>query len=335
MRASVRARTTGRAARVGAVGAAVLTLGVLAGCSQVGEEGRVGVVYLNAEGYYAGVARGIENGFGDSEREPQLITTNIQSDASRESTFVDTIASVQADALILSPASATASIPAIRLAAENDVPVICYNTCIEDEAAEQYVSGYILGDPTAFGAASGRQMGDYFLEQGITDPKVGIINCEQFEVCIERRLGFEEALFERVPDAEIVANQEGLTLDAAVERAEQVITANPDIDAFYGEAGSQMIGAVRAVNARGLGGEVVVFGGDMSTQAANMLEDHTVLKGVTDISGIAVGELAADTALQILAGDEPDELVIPAPIDEYASAESGAEWNETHSDGIP
>ncbi|MFD1860245.1 sugar ABC transporter substrate-binding protein [Aeromicrobium camelliae] len=317
-------------------GFALLSLTLLAACGQqVGADGRIGVVYLNAEGYYAGVQRGLEATFADGAREPQLIATNIQSDASRESTFVDTISSVQADALILSPASATASIPAIRLAHENGVPVICYNTCIEDEAAEQYVSGYILGDPTEFGAASGRQMGDYFLEQGIADPKVAVINCEQFEVCIQRREGFEAALLERVPGAQIVANQEGLTLDAAVERAEQIITAHPDVDAFYGEAGSQMIGAVRAIRSRGLEGQTVVFGGDMSTQAAQMLEDNAILKGVTDISGIKVGELAAQTAMQILAGEEPDELVIPAPIDEYATAASGADWIETHPDGIP
>ncbi|TSD62846.1 substrate-binding domain-containing protein [Aeromicrobium piscarium] len=322
--------------KISAAGLLVLAMAVLAGCGQqVGANGRVGVVYLNAEGYYAGVQRGLEATFDAADRDPQLIATNIQSDASRESTFVDTISSVQADALILSPASATASIPAIRLAHDNDVPVICYNTCIEDEAAEKYVSGYILGDPTEFGAASGRQMGDYFIEQGIDDPQVAVVNCEQFEVCIQRREGFEAALLERVPGAQIVANQEGLTLDAAVERAEQILTAHPDVDAFYGEAGSQMIGAVRAIGARGLEGEVVVFGGDMSTQAAQMLHDNSILKGVTDISGIKVGELAAETALQILAGDEPDELVIPAPIDEYATADSGADWIDTHPDGIP
>lgn len=312
-----------------------LIMSVLSGCGQqIGADGRIGAVYLNAEGYYAGVQRGLEQGLEEASSEPQLLQTNIQSDASRESTFVDTIASAQTDALIISPASDTASIPAIRLAYENDVPVICYNTCIEDEAAEEYVSAYILGDPYEFGAASGRQMGEYFQEQGISEPKVAILNCEQFEVCIERREGFEEALFERVPDAEIVASQEGLTLDQALERGQQILTAHPDVDAFYGEAGSQMIGAVRAIQDRG-SQDIVVFGGDMSSQAANMLESNDILKGVTDISGLQVGELASRTALQILGGEEPDEMVIPAPINEYVSSEDGAKWLESHPDGIP
>ncbi|MFI5717577.1 substrate-binding domain-containing protein [Nocardia sp. NPDC051750] len=320
----------------GAVLGAVLMAAAVAGCAgKVGENGRVGVVYLNAEGYYAGVARGLNETFSEQPDAPQLLASNIQSDASKESTFVDTVVSVKADALIISPSSATASVPALRLAHDNDVPIICYNTCVEDAAARELVSAYVLGDPEEFGAASGRQMAAYFREQGITAPKVAVINCEQFEVCVQRRIGFEQALTAAVPGATLVANQQGLTLDEAVQRSEQVLTAHPDIDAFYGEAGSQMIGAARAVQARGKAGDVVVFGGDMSTQAAGMLRDGTILKGVTDISGIKVGDLAGRAAVDILAGNPPAEFVIPAPIDEYVGARAGADWIETHPDGIP
>lgn len=308
----------------------------LAACGgRAGENGRIGVIYLNAEGFYAGVKQGVQSTLEADGAAPQLLQTNIQSDASRESTFIDTISSVHADALIVSPASATASIPALELAHESDVPVICYNTCVEEQAARRYVSAYVLGDPTEFGAASGRQMGDYFKDQGIANPKVGVVNCEQFEVCIDRRKGFEAALLKKVPGAKVVANQEGLTLDEALERAEQMLTSDPDIDAFYGEAGSQTIGAVRAVRARGLEGKVVVFGGDMSTQAAEQLEDNSILKGVTDISGIKVGELAAGAAQRVLDGEDPDEFIIPAPIDEYVGKKAATDWIETHPDGIP
>ncbi|MGA6205354.1 substrate-binding domain-containing protein [Nocardia testacea] len=320
----------------GAILGAVLIAATVTGCAgKVGENGRVGVVYLNAEGYYAGVAKGLNETFTELPDAPQLLASNIQSDASKESTFVDTVASVKADALIISPASATASVPALRLAHEGGVPIICYNTCIADDAARELVSAYVLGDPKEFGAASGRQMAAYFREKGITAPKVAVINCEQFEVCIQRRIGFEEALTAAAPGATIVANQQGLTLDEAVQRAEQILTAQPDVDAFYGEAGSQMIGAARAVQARGKAGAVAVFGGDMSTQAAGMLRDGTILKGVTDISGIKVGELAGRAAVDVIDGNPPTEFVIPAPVDEYVGPQAAADWIETHPDGIP
>lgn len=323
-----------RRALAGAAALLIATL-ALAGCTRIGETGRIGVVYLNAEGYYAGVKQGIQEKVGQLSDPPQLVETNAQSDPSRESTFIDAISSVGVDALIVSPASAEASIPAIELAHESDVPVICYNTCLTDEASAALVDSWILGSPTEFGAISGRQMGDYFVEQGIEDPQVAIINCEQFEVCIQRREGFEEALLERVPGAQIVANQEGLAVDAAVEASERILTSNPEIDAFYGEAGSMTVGAVRAIESRGLQGDVVVFGGDMSTQVAQMLVDGSVLKGMADISGIEVGRMAAESALQILDGQPPEELIVDAPVDAYAGPEDGKRWLDEHPDGIP
>lgn len=313
--------------------AAILALA--AGCGRVGEHGRIGVVYLNAEGYYAGVERGLRAALGQGERDPQLVQINVQSDAAKESSFINTMSSAKVDALIVSPASATASIPALRLAKESGVPVICYNTCIEDAQARRYVRSFVLGDPYEFGRISGDQMADHFLAAGIRDPKVAVINCEQFEVCIQRRQGFEKALKAKVPGARIVANQQGLQLDEAVERGEQMLTAHPDIDAFYGEAGSQMLGAVQAVEARGRVGKTVVFGGDMSVDAAKKLQDGRVLKGVADISGIKVGRLAGQAALDVLAGKPSDRFIIPAPIDPYLGPKDGTRWLQEHPDGIP
>ena len=98
---------------------------------------------------------------------PQLIETNVQSDPSWESTFIDTVSSVRVNALIVSPTSAEASVPAIRLAHQSGIPVICYNTCISDSDAEKYVDAWILGSPEQFGRISGEQMGDYFVAQRI------------------------------------------------------------------------------------------------------------------------------------------------------------------------
>ncbi|GLZ12223.1 sugar ABC transporter substrate-binding protein [Actinomadura sp. NBRC 104425] len=322
--------------RILAVLVAAAVLAVTAACGgRVGENGRIGVVYLNAEGYYAGVKRGLRATLDRQGRGPQLLQINIQSDPSRESSFINTMSSAKADALIVSPASATASVPAMRLAKESGVPVICYNTCIEDAQARKYVRAFVLGSPEEFGRVSGEQMADHFLRAGIRDPQVGIINCEQFEVCVQRREGFERALKAKVPGARIVASQQGLQLDEAVERATQLLIAHRDLDAFYGEAGSQTLGAVRAVETRGRIGKTVVFGGDMSVDAAKKLQDGRVLKGVADISGIKVGQLAGKAAQDVLAGRPPGRFIIPAPVDRYLGAQDGARWLREHPDGIP
>ncbi|QFG21135.1 substrate-binding domain-containing protein [Actinomadura sp. WMMB 499] len=329
-----RGRPIGRAVLVPALLVA-LVLAVTAACERVGENGRIGVVYLNAEGYYAGVERGLGGVLGHGPDRPQLVQTNIRSDPAKESSFVNTMSSAKVDALVVSPASATASVPALRLAHESGVPVVCYNTCVEDAAARKFVDAFVLGDPFEFGRVSGEQMAAHFRAAGIANPKVAVINCEQFEVCIQRRQGFEKALTAAVPGAKIVANQQGLTMDEAVRRGEQLLTAHPGINAFYGEAGSQMLGAVRAVEARGKAGQIAVFGGDMSVEAAGKLQDGRVLKGVADISGIKVGRLAGEAVENVVAGNPPEEFIVPAPIDRYLGPKDGARWMREHPDGIP
>ncbi|MGO1745863.1 MAG: hypothetical protein ACTHY8_05965 [Microbacterium gubbeenense] len=66
-----------RSKKLIAAGLAMVALLGVSGCAgQLGADGRVAVVYLNAEGYYAGVERGLESTFDDSSRDAQIISTN-------------------------------------------------------------------------------------------------------------------------------------------------------------------------------------------------------------------------------------------------------------------
>ena len=50
----------------------------------------IGAIYLDTQGYYAGVRQGVQDAAKDSSVQVQLIETNAQGDISKESTFVDT-----------------------------------------------------------------------------------------------------------------------------------------------------------------------------------------------------------------------------------------------------
>jgi simple sugar transport system substrate-binding protein len=327
-----------RRPQVAALTVVALVLGALAltGCDpRVGSGGRIGLVYMDAQGYYAGVREGMRDESGRIGDDVQLLELNAQGDASKESTFVSTVTSAGVKALVLSPVSTTASIPAVRLAHDSGVPVICYNTCLTDEATNKYVSAWILGDPVEFGRLAGEKAAEHFAAAGITDPTVAVLNCETVEVCKQRRAGFEQGLFGRLPDARIVANQQGTTVDEAIEVADRVLTSHPDLDAFYGESGGATMGAVRAVEQRGRIGRTVVFGSDMTADLARKLVDNRVLKADVDISGIKVGRLAARTAAQVMNGHRPEQLVIPAPVELYSTPEEAQRWLDTHPDGLP
>ena len=298
---------------------------------------QIGVIYLDAQGYYAGVRAGVQNRSAESGIEVNIIETNARGDAAKESSFINTLAAADIDALILSAVSTDGSVRAVRQAAEAGIPVICYNTCVNDEAVESYVYSYAVGDPYAFGRLIGMAAADYIKENDIRSPKIGMVNCEQFEVCITRREGFTAALDEAgVEGWELVANQEGTELDKAISTAEQILSAHPDIDILFGQSGGATLGAVRGVRNTGRVGDVAVFGSDMTTEIARELESQDVLKGVVDISGKTMGSLALDLALEaIQVAQAPSEKVVQAPIDLYLSSADGALWLSTHPDGLP
>lgn len=55
------------------------------------KEMTIGAIYLDTQGYYAGVRQGVQDAAKDSSVQVQLIETNAQGDISKESTFVDTL----------------------------------------------------------------------------------------------------------------------------------------------------------------------------------------------------------------------------------------------------
>ncbi len=295
----------------------------------------IGAIYLDTQGYYSGVRQGVQDAAKASTVQVQLIETNAQGDISKESTFVDTLVARNVDAIILSAVSENGSSRTVRRASEGGIPVICYNTCINAKGVDKYVAAYLVGDPQEFGKKLGNAAADYFIASHISEPKIAVINCEAFEVCVQRRKGFEAALKARVPGAKIVANQEGTVLDKAISTGEKLIISTSGLNAIMGESGGATLGAVKAVRNQNQAGKIVVFGSDMTTEIAQELESNQVLKAVVDISGKKMGDAVFAQTLNVVNKKPPTEKVIQVPIDLYTKVEDGKQWLTTHVDGLP
>lgn len=299
------------------------------------KEMTIGAIYLDTQGYYAGVRQGVQDAAKASDTKVQLIETNAQGDISKESSFIDTLVARNVDAIILSAVSETGSSRTVRRASEAGIPVLCYNTCISQKGVDKYVSAWLVGDPVEFGRKLGDAAAEYFIANKIAAPKIAVINCEAYEVCVQRRKGFEAALKAKVPGMQIVANQEGTVLDKAISVGEKLIIATPDLDAIMGESGGATLGAVKAVRNQHQTGKIVVFGSDMTTEIAQQLQDNQVLKAVVDISGKKMGNAVFTQTLAVIEKTPLKEKVIQVPIDLYSKAEDGKAWLTTHVDGLP
>lgn len=331
-----------RAVATAAVG--VLTVAGLSACaspaapsgsgSAPAKEIRIGALYLDSQGYYGGVKKGVQDAAKASGMNVKLIESSSAGDVAKESSFMQSLVSSGVSAIIISAVSADGSIAAVKQASEAGIPVICYNTCISDAAMKQYVTAYILGDPTEFGKLAGDFAADFYQKKGVDAPQFGVLNCEQYEVCQQRMKGFTDALTAKLPGAKIVANQEGTEADKAISVGEQILTANPTINGMYGQSGGATVGAFKSVVNRSKTGEIFAFGSDMTTDIATALKDGKVLQAVVDISGIEVGKMAFAEAKNAMDGKKPANQVIPAPVKLYTPDMAQA-WIDAHPDGLP
>jgi simple sugar transport system substrate-binding protein len=315
--------------------AALAGLALLPVAAQAADDITVGAIYLDAQGFYAGVRKGVQVGGTEMGKNVQIIETNAGGDVGKEASFIDRLVSAGVQAIILSAVSPEGSVRAIKRANEAGIPIVCYNTCIDEKDMKKYVYAFAVGDPFTFGYKIGQVAADDFVKAGKKEPKIGILNCEFVDVCVQRRKGFEKALGEKVPGYKIVANQEATILDKAISTGEKIITANPDIDALWGESGGAALGAAKAIRNSGKTGKIAAYGSDMTTEIAQEIVTGDVMRGTVDVSGQALGKLALQQAVNAIEKKPQGEMIVPNPIDLYTTADQAKAWMAAHADGLP
>ena len=316
------------------VGAVVLSATVVPARAQ--QPLTVGALYLDAQGFYGGIKKGIETGAASDKL--RLIGQNSQGDASREASFASTLISSKVAAIIMSPVSATASVPVVKQAAEAGIPVICYNTCIADEDAKKYVKALVTTDQTKLGYDAGVVAAEYFTSRHMDQPRFGILNCDVYEACVQRKAGFKKAVTEKVPGAVWGADQAGFQPGKSTETATTMLTGDPAITAMFATTDNGTIGAVQGVIASGRQGKVVVFGNDISVQLAQyLLNNPDVLIATNGQQPQTMGQGAVNMALRAIKGEAIDTYLTTVPTELFLSSNPDQiqAWLSAHADGIP
>ncbi|KKC35304.1 hypothetical protein WH87_17115 [Devosia epidermidihirudinis] len=319
-----------------ACAASVIALAAFSSVAFAQEEISIGALYLDAQGFYGGIKKGIEAGASDENL--RLLGQNSQGDASREAQFASTLISSGVDAIIMSPVSATASVPVVRQAFEAGIPVICYNTCISDEFAKQYVAALVTTDQYKLGHDVGVVAGQYFVDKGVTAPRFGILNCDVYEACVERKAGFKAAVEELVPGVIWGADQAGFEPGKSTETATTMLTGDSEIVAMFATTDNGTVGAVQGIQASGREGKVVVFGNDMSAQLAQyLINSPDTLIATNGQQPQEMGRDSIKVALAAVRGETIENYLTTVPTELFLSAnpDQVKAWLEAHADGIP
>ncbi|WP_326696134.1 ABC transporter substrate-binding protein [Streptomyces sp. NBC_01754] len=237
----------------------------------------------------------------------KLLTTNAQSQLSKQISDIQDMLSQGAQFLIIAPLNSDGLEPALKAAAAKKVPVLTIDRKVNSTACKDYVA--FLGSDFV---EQGKRAADAMIKATDGKAKVAILlGSSGNNVTTDRTKGFVDQIKAEAPGIEIVAQQTGeFARDKGQQVMEQLIQSKPDITAVYAENDEMGLGAVTAIRAAGKkpGKDVKIVSVDGTRNAVQALvngEYNAVIE-----SNPRFGPLAFATAQKFYAGEEIPENVI-------------------------
>ncbi|SFR70435.1 monosaccharide ABC transporter substrate-binding protein, CUT2 family [Agromyces sp. CF514] len=318
------------------VGASVLAIGLLAGCTGGGTEESVTEQGTSSEenastgdkvtigfsgpaadhGWLGAINSGAiaaAEGFDDVE----LSLAEGTNDVNAQIAAVETFINEGVDAIVLLPSDGAALTEVATKAMEAGIPVINVDREFSSPFAARTT---VLGDNYGMGVSAGT----YICEQldGQDNAVVAeIAGIDSLPLTQDRSQGFADALDDCGLEvgARVAAD---FTVQGGEAATSQLLAANPKIDAIWNHDDDQGIGVLAAINAAGRD-EFFMVGGAGSKNAMEAIEaDDSVLKATIiypstqAADGIALARLIAQgkTMSDLITPSVPNRIVLDAPV---------------------
>jgi ribose transport system substrate-binding protein len=210
------------------------------------------------------------------------------------------------DAIVLFGVDPEGVVPVVEEAVAKGIPVITADM----ELVTDKVVTFIGSDNYQIGTEVGEWTKNYIEKEMDGKAKIGVLWWAVSVAQQQRTQGFLDQVTQ-LPGVEIVAQQnveEGLR-ENAMTVAENIMTANKDIDFLFGGNQTCTMGAVSAVEAAGA--NIKVVGVDIDTEMVQAIRDGKLFATVAQ-QPIVLGSTAIETALNKLKGEEiPKRITIP------------------------
>lgn len=191
---------------------------------------------------------------------------------------------------------------------DKNVPVINVDTAVVKEDWD-LVESIIATDAYMAGTLIGEQM----VKDYPDGAKIAILDFPSNESCVDRVNGFLEGLGANKDKFEIVAQQDGkAALDASLPIAEDIIQANPDLQAIFAINDPSAQGAAAAVKAKGKTGSIGVYSIDASPEGKAALLDGSFTAVAAQVP-LQIAETAFNKGIEFLEGKEIEkEIWLPS-----------------------
>lgn len=275
------------------------TLPLMAACS-ANKTKTIGVI-PKAVGdlFFAAVHAGVRRAARESGVEIVWNGPKDETDHGRQIQIVDSMVAQRITAIAISATDERALRAPVERAIAAGIPVTVFDSGVE---AEGYVT-FVATDNYGAGCTAARRIAELVGKKG----KVGMVMHKPGGTStMLREEGFQKTMAAEFPDVTIAARQYGMA-DRAKARgvAENILTGNPDIAALFASSEASSLGAIQALQSRGLNGKIRLITFDTSQAHVDALNNGTIdIMMVQDSARI--GYEAVKSLTEKLAGRTPE-----------------------------
>lgn len=232
------------------------------------------------------------------------------------------VANQNFDAVFVIPVDSAGIRQGLEQIAAKDIPIINVDTPVID-ADLDLIETVIATDAYNAGVLVGEQMAKDYPDGA----QIAILDFPANESCVNRVNGFMEGLGESKDKFEIVAQQDGAAaLDVSMPIAEDIIQANPDLDAFFCINDPSALGAVAAIKASGKS-DIGVYSIDASPDGKAAMVEGTFTAVAAQVP-IQIAETAFEKAIELINGGTIEsEILLPSfLVDKEMAQETLDSW---------
>ncbi len=276
-------------------GALVLGASALAGCaSSAKDSGTTTIgVSLNAASnpFFLAEGKAIEAAAKQAGVDVSVQYAN--ADVATQSDQIDTFIRQKVDSIIVDAVDTDGVGPAVLRASQADIPVVAIDVNAPGAAATV----------TSDNVQAGRDACAYLFEQLGGTGKVAIVDGSPVSAISDRMAGCKEAI-DKTPGIDVVATQRAdLTRDKSMNVASNILTANPDLDGFFGVNDPTAVGIALAAQQKGR--TVKVVGVDGAAQLTDLIGQGSII-GTSGQDPAKLGTTGLDLAIKLAKGEQVD-----------------------------
>ena len=231
----------------------------------------------------------------------ECVILSADNDAQRQVQQVNDLLAQDIDALIFTAQDATAASAGVKAASEAGIPVIAVDQKPQDDNAA-LLATYIATDSVK----AAEVLCTWMFEQMGGSGEIGILHGVKGSTAeVERTQGCQQAL-EKNANIKVVAEDiANWDETEAYNATTNMLQANPNITAIFGESDAMGIGAAKA--ARDQGREIISVGIDGFPTMVTAIKDGLTQATQAQIP-YGMGQMAVDNALTLLGGGTIPEL---------------------------